>query len=200
MRRRPVGVSSRVRRGKGPRQRWQLPDGRGIDLPVVVDVLEMSQVGEVTWKVEATVDLVDEVPALTCVQVSSKGGLDTARLQTNFRWSTPLDIVTVTIPAVLAMGLDPFTYHFPVTGFPDAAYIGRATPSRLSDEFLTEIAARYLVIGRGYAKVIARERNVSQRTVVSWIEKARARGLLTSTTAGKVGGRLGSPRRPSGVG
>ena len=52
------------------------------------------------------------------------------------------------------------------------------------------------MIGRGYARTIAAERNVSQRTVVSWIEKARARGILSATTAGRMGGEVRPGMRP----
>ena len=63
------------------------------------------------------------------------------------------------------------------------------------ETFLEAIVARYLALGRGYAKAIAVERNVSPRTVVSWIEKARARGILTATTPGSFGGKLASAPR-----
>ena len=66
----------------------------------------------------------------------------------------------------------------------------RTTPTRLTDAFLEVIAVRYLRLGRGYAKAIAAERNVSPRTVVSWIEKARERGILTGTSPGSMGGSL----------
>ncbi len=122
--------------------------------------------------------------------------MDPARLQRNFRWATPLDIVTITVPELLAAGLDPYQFSYPPSGFPEAASVERAAPTRLTDEFLTEIAARYVLIGRGYAKKIAAQRHVSPRTVVSWIEKARERGILSGTTSGSVGGTVRSGRRP----
>jgi hypothetical protein len=69
----------------------------------------------------------------------------------------------------------------------------RSVPTRLTDEFLIEIATRYVMHGRGYAKAIAAQRNVSTRTVISWVEKARARGILTATTPGSVGGSVNPP-------
>ena len=59
-----------------------------------------------------------------------------------------------------------------------------------SDEFLEEIAQQYLAVGRGYAEVIASERGVARRTVVSWVEKARKRGILSATKPGSSGGSL----------
>lgn len=61
----------------------------------------------------------------------------------------------------------------------------------LSDEFLTTIAREYLVRGRGYAASLAEEYFATPRTVVSWIEKARARGILSPPpTSGSTGGQL----------
>ena len=60
----------------------------------------------------------------------------------------------------------------------------------LGDAFLEDVARQYLAIGRGYARAIAAERHVSQRTVVSWIEKARRRGILTRVPAGSFGGTI----------
>jgi hypothetical protein len=152
-----------------------------------------------SWRVDATVNLVDGFPAIVDVRIQSDGGLDHEVLQGTFRWATPLDVVTQAMPALLAIGIDPFNYDLPLDGFPMAAYVDRTTPTRLTDAFLEGVAARYLVLGRGYAKEIAHERNVSPRTVVSWIEKARARGILTPTTPGSLGGKLVIPRQ-NGVG
>ena len=56
---------------------------------------------------------------------------------------------------------------------------------------LSTVAREYLVRGRGYATSLAREYYVTPRTVVSWVEKARTRGLLSSPpTRGAVGGHL----------
>lgn len=193
---RPAGVSSRARRLKGERRPWVAPNGSVVDLPVVVDIVQCGpNAGDVVWKVEATVDLLDGMPALTRVHLDSRVPLDPVALQQRFRWSTPLDIVTVTMPQLVAVGIDPFTYWYPVEGFPEAAAVERSAPTRLTDEFLIEIAYRYVALGRGYAKVIAQQRNVSVRTVVSWIEKARERGILTATTPGAVGGQVRPSRR-----
>jgi hypothetical protein len=187
---RRTGVSSRVRRGRGERHPWTAPNGEVVDLPVVVDILELDDDRTVVWKVEATVDLCDDVPALVRMQFDAARGIDTEVVQREFRWATPLEIVSVTVPELLSVGIDPFTYDYPVAGYPTAALVERSAPTRLTDEFLTEIAHRYVRLGRGYAATIARQRNVSPRTVVSWIEKARERGILSATTPGAVGGSV----------
>ena len=191
----PPGWSSRVRRARGERHPWLAPNGTTVDLPVVIDVLENDANGVTRWSVEATVDCIDGQPALVALHLRAGSPINPDHMQRDFRWATPLDIVTVTIPALLEVGIDPFRYHYPVRGFPDAAQIERTTPTRLTDEFLTEIANRYVMLGRGYAKTIAVQRNVSTRTVVSWVEKARERGILTATRPGAVGGAVRSPRR-----
>jgi transposase-like protein len=67
--------------------------------------------------------------------------------------------------------------------------------TRLTDEFLEGIVKAYLESGRGYAKKIAVIRGVSERTVVSWIQKARERGILSKTRPGSRGGELTSARK-----
>ena len=188
---RPPGTSSRLRRARGERHPWSAPAGHEVDFPVILDIVHVDpDTGLTTWKVEATVDVVGDLPAVVDMHFHATAGLDLDVLQEHFRWATPLDVVTQTVPTLLSSGFDPFRYHYPTSGFPAAAYIERASPARLTDEFLGEIAVRYLMIGRGYARTIAAERNVSPRTVVSWIEKARARGILSPTTPGAAGGRL----------
>ncbi len=151
--------------------------------------------GATVWRVDATIDRIEGRPALVTLHVEAAGALDTDVLQREFRWSTPVEIVTITIPELLAIGIDPFRYHYPLDGYPDAAWVDRSAPTRLTDEFLTEIARHYVMLGRGYAKAIARQRNVSPRTVVSWIEKARERGILSPTTPGAVGGEVQTARQ-----
>ena len=55
-------------------------------------------------------------------------------------------------------------------------------------------AGRLKIGSRGYAATLAQAYQVSPRTVVSWVEKARARGILTATTPGVAGGTV--PPRP----
>lgn len=99
--------------------------------------------------------------------------------------------MTGLLPRLIADGIDPFTVDLPVTGFPATAFQPAQTRRPLSDEFLTTIAREYLARGRGYAASLATECVVSPRTVVSWIGKARARGLLSAPPVrGAAGGQL----------
>lgn len=161
-------------------------------MPVVFD-LAMVDVdsGEDVFRFEATVDLVDGSPALVRFVATAADGLDTVRLQREFRWATPVDVVTRLVPAIIAAGGDPFDHEFPVEGFPEVidASIGPAN-RQLSDEFLEGIAREYLSIGRGYATSMAIARGVSRRTVVSWVERARQRGILTRVAPGSHGGEI----------
>lgn len=102
-------------------------------------------------------------------------GLDPTALQRDFRWASPLEVVTGLMPALLDAGIDPFDKDLPLTGFPAVATRQRARQRILSDQFLTTIAREYTLRGRGYAASLAEEYVVSPRTVVSWIEKARTR-------------------------
>ena len=165
-----------------------------VDLPVVLDLVtdvpddNGHSHADNVCVVEATVDLVADHPAVVRMVLRAPGGLNSRVLQAKFRWATPLDVVTKTVPQLLARGIDPFTYNFATHDYPDAADIDRPTRHRLSDEFLEDIARRYVDVGRGYAEVIAEERDVSPRTVVSWVEKARARGILSAARPGAISG------------
>lgn len=184
-------VASRIARADGPRHRWQTAEVT-VDLPVIVNWVSVDQsTGEEDVRVEARVDLVDGAPAIVSMSLVSGAGLDLVALQRDFRWASPLAVVTGILPELIAAGADPFAVDLPVTGFPAVA----AKPVRrrgiLTDEFLGTIAREYLVRGRGYATSLAREYYVTPRTVVSWVEKARARGLLSSPPSrGAVGGHL----------
>lgn len=165
-----------------------------MDLPVVLDLVSLrSGDWALLWRVEATVDLVAGRPRVTKMVVASDTGLDPAWLQEKFRWATPLDVITRTVPQLLARGLDPFEYDYATHDYPDAADVDRTPHRRLTDEFLEDVAGRYGAIGRGYAAVIARERDVTPRTVISWVEKARRRGILSSARPGAVGGVIVPP-------
>jgi len=116
--------------------------------------------------------------------------LDPIRLQRFFRWATPIEIARVTVPGLLEQGIDPFQHEFATDGYPDAANIDRKPTTRLSDEFLQEIARQYVEVGHGYARAIAQQRGVSRRTVISWVEKARKRGFLGPTKPGRRNRRV----------
>ena len=193
---RRVGVTSRIRPVAGPTQMWHISDELEFALPVIVDHMCVDPAsGELGWLFEATISLVDGSPALDRMNLHAPKGIDPHRLQREFRWASPLEIVTVGVPSLLARGIDPFDFDLPLTGFPEAAQLGSPTNVKLSDEFLESIARQYLAIGRGYAKAIASERHVSERTVISWVEKARRRGILTRVPAGSVGGEIIPPEK-----
>lgn len=99
--------------------------------------------------------------------------------------------MTGLVPRLISEGVDPYSIDLPITGFPAAAHQPIRRRGALTDEFLTTIARQYLIRGRGYASSIAREYSVSRRTAVSWVEKARERGLLTPPPGrGAIGGHL----------
>jgi hypothetical protein len=187
---RSAGISSRITPAGGPRHPWPVGDVV-VDLPVVVDWVSADTAGCEDIRITATIDLVDASPQIIEMTFQAPTGLDPTALQRDFRWASPLEVVTGLMPALLDAGMDPFDVDLPLTGFPAVATRQRARQRNLSDEFLTTIAREYTVRGRGYAASLAKEYVVSPRTVVSWIEKARARGLLTRpTTPGAVGGRI----------
>lgn len=195
-----LGATSRIRPAPGRKRAWRISAEHAFPLPVIVDHMYVDPgTGRVGWLVEATIDLVDGEPALVRMNAHAPDGIDPYRMQREFRWASPVEIVTTGVPVMLARGIDPFHFDLPLTGFPEAADLGRPSNEPLSDAFLEEIAREYLALGRGYASAIARERHVSARTVVSWVEKARRRGILTRVPKGGVGGSLvpRSRRTPS---
>jgi len=209
LRGRPPGISSRLHRAAGPRHQWTAPNGQVLDLPVTIDLVNLNPVdGSVIWEVTATVDLCGGEPRIVRVVLGDPGGLDHVRLQREFRWASPLDIVRRAVPALLARSIDPFEYEFPAEGFPRAAELQADAAWRLTDDFLEEIARRYLDLGRGYARTIASERSVTPRTAVSWVEKARRRGILSRVPPGSHGGHIvpadqrhgGTTPEPRGIG
>ncbi len=188
---RPYGVSSRFIRADGPRHPW--PSGEvTVDLPVIVDWVKVDpSTGEVAVQINARVDLVNDKPEIVEMSLVAHEGLDLAALQRDFRWTSPLTAVTGILPRLVAAGSDPFAIDLPVNGFPAVAIQPLRRRANLSEEFLTTIAREYLARGRGYAASLAQEYFVTPRTVVSWVEKARARGILSAPPArGAAGGHL----------
>ena len=51
---------------------------------------------------------------------------DFQRMQREFRWASPLEVVATGVPALLARGVDPFDFELPLTGFPEAAELPAA--------------------------------------------------------------------------
>lgn len=181
-----------MRRAAGDIRHPWTSAGVTVDLPVVVDWVSVDPVsGEESVRIEARIDLVDGAPVLVSMYLDCATGLDVLTLQQDFRWASPLEVVTGLVPRLIAAGLDPFSMDLPLTGFPAVAVQPTTARRVLSDEFLTTVAREYLLRGRGYAASLAAEYCVSPRTVVSWVEKARARGLLSPPPVrGVAGGRL----------
>jgi hypothetical protein len=170
---------------------WQATSTAQFPLPVIVDHMCIDpQTRELISLIEATIDLVDGSPALIRMDTHSPGGINPHWMQREFRWASPLEVISLGVPELLLRGVDPFAIDLPITGFPEAANFSRPSNEALSDEFLEGIAREYLAIGRGYAKAMSAERKVSERTVVSWVEKARHRGILSRVPAGSVGGQI----------
>lgn len=188
---RPDGLSSRVRLVEGSQNKWVARNGQTVDLPLIVDLVEIHpDSGECTFNVEARIELVSGQPQLVDIHLAGMPCLDPVKLQRFFRWATPIEIVRKTIPALLKKGIDPYSYEYATDGYPDAAEIDRKPINRLSNDFLEEVARQYLEVGHGYARIIAQQRGVSERTVVSWIEKARKRVILSPVKPGQYGGRI----------
>jgi hypothetical protein len=188
---RPIGVSSRVRQVDGANHRWLAGNGQLIILPVIIDYVSVTSQGLEELRVEATIDVVNGSLQLIRMDLQAPDGMDTTALQREFRWRTPLDIVERLIPRLMDEGTNPYTVNLPVTRFPEAASGHTRQRGELSDDFLRAIAEEYLRLGRGYAKRIALERNVSPRTVVSWVVKARERGILSAAPGpGAAGGEI----------
>ena len=188
---RHTGVSSRFVPADGPRHPWTTGEVT-VDLPVIVDWVQTDPTtGDATIRINARVDLVEGEPQIVQMSLTAPAGLDLAVLQREFRWATPLNAVMGILPRLIASGSDPFAADLPLTGFPAVAVQPIRHRRVLTDEFLTTIAREYLARGRGYAASLAQEYFVTPRTVVSWVEKARTRKILSAPAKpGATGGRL----------
>ncbi len=188
---RPAGISSRFVRTEGPRHPWTTGQVT-VDLPVIVDWVQTDPTtGDEAVRINARVDLVAGEPQIVEISLVAPAGLELAELQREFRWTSPLNAVTGILPRLIAAGSDPFAADLPLTGFPAIAVQPLRARRILTDEFLTTIAREYLARGRGYAASLAQEYSVTPRTVVSWVEKARARRILSAPpTPGATGGHL----------
>ena len=136
-------VRSRIRPGPGRKRLWRI-DSHRFPLPVIVDHEGTDPVtGARLWIIEATIDLVDGSPALVRMDARVPGGVDPHRMQREFRWASPLEVVRIGVPSLLARGIDPFTFELPLTGFPEAATLDHPVNERLSDDFLEAIAREF---------------------------------------------------------
>lgn len=144
-----LGVTSRITPARGRRKRRQFNERHSIDLAVLVDCQYVDpQTREIGYRFEAIVDLIDGSPALTSMNVVAGGGLDMVRLQREFRWASPLDVITRSVPVMLDRGLDPFSVDLPTEGSPESADLRVPAKAPLTDGFLEDIAREYLVHGR----------------------------------------------------
>ncbi len=91
--------------------------------------------------------------------------------------------------SLLARVIDPFDHDLPLSGLPEAAALAGPTNERLTDGFFEENAREYLAIGRGCTRAIDAEGGGTERMVVSWVEKARRRGILTRCRPGAMAAR-----------
>jgi hypothetical protein len=169
-------VHGQVSRIRGAASVWQATEHHTFTLPLVVDFMSVDESGSLEYLFEATIDLINGQPGLAEMSLRSSRGLDTVTLQREFRWASPVAVITRLVPRILTRGLDPFIQELPVSGFPKVLNEGAKVNARLSDDFLEQVACDYLAIGRGYATAMSIKHGVLPRTVVSWVEKARQRG------------------------
>lgn len=122
---------------------------------------------------------------MTRMTLQSDAGLDLGALQRDFKWKTPLDLV--------CEHQGPFGRWIS-----DDADRVIKPPKELTDDFLEQVARDYLDVGRGYPAVLGAKYGAPPRTVVRWMQLARARGIITyPPRVGAVGGELiPKPRRP----
>ena len=167
---------SRIEQAEGRKRVWTAPNGMTVVLPLRILAWEDHPItGERSWTASAVVDLLGGKPWLTSLELHADDGMQEERLQNEFRWSTPREIVTHWIPEQLALGNDPLALEPPTKWW---LVEGRYN---LTDEFLGQVAKDYLRYGRGYAKAMASDYATTERTIRSWVQKARERGILGSS-------------------
>ena len=79
-----------------------------VDLPVIVDWVSADTAGCADIRIAATIDLVDATPQIVEMTFQAPTGLDPTALQRDFRWASPLEVVTGLMPALLDAGIDAF--------------------------------------------------------------------------------------------
>ena len=169
--------NSTVERADGRRRAWTAPNGAAVVLPVEVRYWETDDLtGEITGSLTARVELVDGCPQLVKIAFEAPEGTIEPRLQGDFRWSSPREIVEIWMADVIAAGSDPLTEPVPIQFW--------APPGRqdLTSGFLEEIAEQYHELGYGYANILARKYATTPRTVRSWVDRAKKIGIITRKT------------------
>ena len=187
-------TSSRVRPGVGAQKRWVAANGASVPLPLVVVLFDVDATsGRERWRFEATVELVDGTPQATRYDLRNNEGFNPVFMEKMFRWGTPVHIVTSRIPLLIADGVDIWEAEMPI----DARGSADEVTGRHSEEFLMKIVEEYERIGSGYAKELSALYGVAPRTVVSWMEKARKRGLAAPATQGRINRRSSDSTPPT---
>lgn len=186
---RPPGLSSRAFPADGDPQPWAAPNGAVVPLPLVIDNVMIGDDGDVIWHIQATVRLVGNQPMMTALSIREDHGMNPVTYSTLFRWGTPIALVWNVIPDLIATGVDIWAHYLPT----DAPELSPRQNRKLSDEFLRFIVNEYERIGSGYQIELSRRFGVSTRTVVSWMEKARSRGLAAPATKGHITRRAETP-------
>jgi len=189
-----VVTSSRVRPGVGAQERWVAANGASVPLPLVVVLFDVDATsGRETWRFEVTVELVDGAPQATRYDLKNINGFNPVFMEKMFRWGTPLHVVTFHLPVLISEGIDIWQAELPF----DARSGADPETGRHTDEFLLHIVEEYERIGSGYAKELSALYGVAPRTVVSWMEKARKRGLAAPATKGRINRRSSGSTPPT---
>ena len=189
-----MGTSSRIEPGVGVQSVWVAPNGASVPLPLIVVLSHVdSASGQETWRFEATVELLDGKPQVTRYDLKNIEGFNPVFMEKMFRWGTPLLIVTSHLPDLISDGVDIWEAEIPF----DARSNADPETGRLHDDFLMHIVEDYERIGSGYAKELSALYGVAPRTVVSWMEKARKRGLAAPATQGRITRRSSGSTPPT---
>ena len=179
----------RVRPLPGPIHPWRPADsaGREVRFPVVTTFeVRANPETQLLLTLAATVDLRQGSPAIVDMRFVSERGLELAVLQSTFKWQTSLRVVTNYLLAADDGSNQCYDTWQPLTGVQPFV-----AATDLDDEFLEQIAQEYLEAGRGYSAVLSSRYGISKRSAVRWVEKARARGILTKPSkTGAVGGQI----------
>lgn len=182
---RPKGISSRCFPAEGNPAVWIAPNGAQVPLPIVIDNVFVDDDGDIVWNIQAKIDFVDGEPKMTSLLIEEKEGMNPITYSKLFRWGTSVAIVQNILPQLIQAGKDIFSEWLPI----NSVEVPALERGRLNDEFLSHIVWLYENVGSGYETVLARRFGVSPRTVVSWMEKARKRGLAAPAVKGHISRR-----------
>ncbi|MCB0917281.1 MAG: hypothetical protein KDC39_01790 [Actinobacteria bacterium] len=183
----------RIDPGAGEPELWRpqgAPTATAIPFPVraTFEVRADSDTsGPPAVTITVDVKLIDDRPAIVRAVFDAEQGIDLDRTQQEFKWRTTLQIIVGHLTSA-----DPATAFGRWLESDDTRPLVAATA--LDDDFLERIAREYLEAGRGYSAAFAAKYGISRRSAVRWVEKARARGILSRpATPGAVGGQIIDP-------